>query len=97
MNKKMATVYEVLELTEKLAPEGWTVNHEYPDQIGVHHPKLTDDDFISFGDINGFFSFNDAYSNGCGGSMEGLTDAAEIAASFWLQVGKCYPDLVKGE
>jgi hypothetical protein len=95
MNKKMATVYEVLEATEYLAPEGWTVNHEYPDQIGVHHPTLTDDQFISFGDVNGYFSFNDAYSNGCGGSMEGLTAASEIAATFWVEVGKHYPELTQ--
>ena len=91
----MATVYEVLEATEYLAPEGWTVNHEYPDQIGVHHPTLTDDQFISFGDVNGYFSFNDAYSNGCGGSMEGLTAASEIAATFWVEVGKHYPELTQ--
>jgi hypothetical protein len=97
MEKKMATVKEVLEVTEKLAPKGWIVTYEYPDQIGVTHPTLTDDQFISFGDINGDFGFNDVFAADVCGSMEGLTDAADIAASFWLQVGKCYPDLVKGE
>jgi hypothetical protein len=97
MNKKMAKVAEVLEVTEKLAPKGWIVTYEYPDQIGVTHPTFTDEQFISFGDINYDFGFNDVFADNVCGSMEGLTDAADIAASFWLQVGKCYPDLVKGE
>ena len=94
---EMATVVEVLKEVEDLAPEGWTVNHEYPNYIGVNHPTFTDDQFISLGDINGDFGFNDVFAADVCGSMEGLTDAAEIAASFWQQVGEHYPDLVKGE
>jgi hypothetical protein len=98
-NKKMEinypTVEAVLNATHELAPEGWIVTDEYPNQIGVHHPSLTDDQFISFGDVNGYFAFNDAFSSGCNGSMEGLTAAAEIAATFWVQVGKHYPELTQ--
>jgi hypothetical protein len=92
---EMPTVEEVLEETQKTAPEGWTVSYEYPNQIGVSHPTLTDDQFIMFGDVNGFFSFNDCLDV-CG-DMEGITNTEEIASSFWQQVGEIYPDLVKGE
>jgi hypothetical protein len=81
--------------TEKLAPVGWVVTYEWPDQIGVHHPTLTDDEFISFGDVNGHFSFNDVYADPICGYMEGLTDPKEIAESFWQQLAKFYPDLLK--
>lgn len=91
----MATVAEVLEVTENLAPDGWKVSHEYPDTVGVTHPTFTDEQFISFGDINGDFGFNDVYASDVCGSMEGMTAAAEIAASFWLQVGKFYPELME--
>jgi hypothetical protein len=97
-NKKMEikypTVEQVLKATQDLAPKGWIVSPEYPDQIGVHHPTLTDDQFISFGDVNGYFTFNDAFSDGCGGSMEGITAAVEIAISFWQQVSTFYPNLI---
>lgn len=100
-NKQMETNYptveQVLNATQETAPEGWTVSYEYPDQIGVSHSTLKDDQFISFGDVNGFFSFNDAFSNGCGGSMKDLTNAKEIAVSFWQQVATFYPNLIKGE
>jgi hypothetical protein len=95
MEKKMATVYEVLELTEKLAPKGWTVNHEFPNSVGVHHPTLTDDQFIMLGDVNGYFSFNDVPATTVCGSMENMTAAAEIAATFWVEVGKHYPELTQ--
>jgi hypothetical protein len=95
MNKKMATVYEVLEATEYIAPKGWTVNHEFPNSVGVHHPTLTDDQFIMLGDVNGYFSFNDVPATTVCGSMEGLTAAAEIAATFWVEVGKHYPELTQ--
>ncbi len=95
MAKQYPSVENVLNATQQLAPKGWIVTAEYPDQIGVSHPELTDDQFISFGDINGYFSFNDAFSDGCGGSMEDLTDYVEIASDFWLQVAKYYPELVK--
>lgn len=100
MNKKMATVAEVLEVTEKLAPAGWIVTYEYPDQIGITHPTFSDDQHISFGDINYDFGFNDVFADGVCGSMEGLTNAEEIAKSFWQQIGALYPDLMekgKGE
>jgi hypothetical protein len=97
VNKKMATVTEVLEETQKMAPAGWIVSYEYPDQIGVTHPTLTDDQFISFGDINYDFGFNDVFASDVCGSMEGLTDAKEIAESFWRQIAAIYPNLIKGE
>jgi hypothetical protein len=95
MPKQYPNVEAVLNATQQLAPKNWIVTAEYPDQIGVSHPNLTDDQFISFGDVNGYFSFNDAFSDGCGGSMEDLTDYVEIATNFWLQVAKHYPDLVE--
>jgi hypothetical protein len=94
---EMATVDEVLNATDDLAPEGWTVNHEYPDSVGVTHPTLTDDQFIMFGDVNGYFAFNDVNAADVCGSMENLTDAKEIAANFWQQIAEIYPNLVKGE
>jgi hypothetical protein len=95
--KDYPSVEAVLNATHELAPEGWIVTDEYPNQIGVHHPTLTDDQFISFGDVNGYFAFNDAFNDGANGSMEDLTDAQDIAESFWQQIAKIYPDLVKGE
>jgi hypothetical protein len=92
---EMATVEAVLNATQETAPEGWTVSHEYPDCVGVSHPTFTNDEFIMFGDVNGFFAFNDCL-NVCG-DMEELTDAQEIAKSFWQQIAKIYPNLVKGE
>jgi hypothetical protein len=91
----MATVQEVLSATQETAPEGWTVSHEYPDCVGVTHSTLTNDEFIMFGDVNGYFAFNDCLDV-CG-DMEELTDAKEIASSFWQQIAKIYPNLVKGE
>ena len=90
----MATVAQVLKETEETAPDGWIVSHEYPDQIGVTHPSFTDDQFISFGDINYDFGFNDVFASEVCGSMEGLTDAKEIAKSFWDQVAGIYPNLM---
>jgi hypothetical protein len=95
METKYPTPEQVRKETEKLAPVGWIVSHEYPDQIGVHHPTLTDDEFISFGDDNGFFLFNDVKADPVVGSMQDLTDPKEIAESFWQQLAKFYPDLVK--
>lgn len=82
---------------KKVAPVGWIISYEYPDFIGVNHPTFTNDQFILVGDVNEHYGFNDHPADVVCGSMEGLTDAADIAASFWLQVGKFYPDLVKGE
>lgn len=94
---KMATVEDVLNATQDIAPVGWIVTPEYPEQIGVHHPSLTDDQFISFGDVNGYFAFNDVFADGANGAMENLTDAKEIAADFWQQIAAIYPNLIKGE
>jgi hypothetical protein len=95
--EKMATVEQVLKATKETAPIGWVVTAEYPDQIGVSHPSFTNDEFISFGDINGDFSFNDSYTKGVCGYMQNLTNAKEIAASFWKQLAYFYPELLKGE
>jgi len=95
--KDYPTVNEVLIATQETAPEGWTVTAEYPDSVGITHPTLTDDQFIMFGDVNGYFAFNDAFNSGANGAMENLTDADEIANNFWQQIAKIYPDLVKGE
>jgi hypothetical protein len=93
--KEFPTVAEVLDATKETAPKGWTISHEYPDCIGVTHSSLTNDQFIMLGDINGFFAFNDCLSV-CG-DMEELTDAQEIANSFWQQIAVIYPNLIKGE
>jgi hypothetical protein len=48
-----------------------------------------------FGDLNGYFAFNDCLDV-CG-DMEGITNADEIAKSFWQQISEIYPNLIKGE
>jgi hypothetical protein len=95
MEIKYPTVEQVLKATQHLAPKGWTVTAEYPDSVGVHHPTLTDEQFIMLGDINGHFSFNDVPATDVCGSMEGITAPAEIAATFWVEVGKHYPELTQ--
>ena len=94
---EMATVEAVLNATQELAPKGWKVSHEYPDSVGVTHSSFTDDQFIMFGDVNYDFGFNDVFGTDVCGHMEGLTDAKDIAHSFWQQIAKIYPNLVKGE
>ena len=89
--KDFPSVDEVLKATQETAPKGWIVTAEYPDQIGVTHPTFSDDQHISFGDINGHFAFNDVFADGVCGSMEDLTDAQDIAASFWQQIAEIYP------
>lgn len=93
--KEFPTVEEVLGEVETTAPKGWWVSLEYHNFIAVSHPTFNDEKLIALGDINGFFSFNDCL-NVCG-DMENLTDAQEIAVSFWQQIAEIYPDLVKGE
>ena len=94
---EMASVADVLKETKELAPANWIVTYEYPDTVGVTHPTFTDDQFISFGDVNYHFGFNDVFADNVCGSMEGLTDAKEIAANFWQRIAQIYPNLVKGE
>jgi hypothetical protein len=88
-------VEDVLKATEETAPQGWTITHEYPDSVGVDHSTFTDDEFIMFGDVNGFFGFNDSLDV-CG-YMEELTDPKEIAISFWEQIRVFYPQLMEIE
>lgn len=80
---------------EATAPKGWTLSIEYPDFIAVSHPTFNDEQLIALGDQNGFFMFNDAKANPVLGDMKGLTDAEEIAASFWQQIGAFYPELME--
>jgi hypothetical protein len=94
---EMATVEEVLGELETTAPKNWWVSLEYPNFIAVSHPTFNDEQLIALGDINGYFSFNDGIANPVAGSMEELTDADEIAESFWQQIAEIYPELVKGE
>lgn len=82
---------------KKTAPSNWVISYEYPDFIGVNHPSFTDEQIIFVGDINGHFGFNDQLCGDICGDMEGITDSKEIALNFWEQVGKFYPELVKGE
>jgi NADH pyrophosphatase NudC (nudix superfamily) len=95
MSEKMATVEEVLNATKETAPKGWTVSLEYPNFIAVSHPTFNDEQLIALGDINGFFSFNDTEADPVLGDMENLTDAKEIALSFWQQISVFYPDLME--
>lgn len=94
---EIASVEAVLNATQELAPEGWTISHEYPNSIGVTHKTFYDSQFIMFGDVNCDFGFNDEFADDVCGHMEGLTSAKEIAESFWQQIAKIYPNLVKGE
>lgn len=95
MSEKMATVAEVLGEVETTAPKNWWVSLEYPNFIAVSHPTFNDEQLIALGDINGFFSFNDGLANPVLGDMENLTNAEEIAKSFWQQIGVFYPDLME--
>jgi hypothetical protein len=95
MNKEMATVANVLGEVQATASKGWCVSLEYPNFIAASHPTLNDEQTIALGDLNGFFSFNDTKADPVLGDMEGITNAEEIALSFWQQVGKFYPDLVE--
>jgi len=87
------TVEEVLDVMDW--SEGWTVTHEYPDYIAVDHVSFNDDQVISFGDVNGYFAFNDVPADVVVGDMEFIVNPKEIVKSFWEQVAKFYPELVK--
>lgn len=95
--EKMATIADVLGELETTAPKNWWVSLEYPNFIAVSHPTFNDEQLIALGDINGFFSFNDVKADPVLGDMQNLTDAKEIAASFWKQLAYFYPELLKGE
>lgn len=95
MNKEMATVADVLGEVQATAPKGWCVSLEYPNFIAASHSTLNDEQMIALGDLNGFFSFNDTKADPVLGDMEGMTDATEIAGSFWQQISKFYPDLME--
>ena len=90
------TLADVLGELETTAPKDWWVSIEYPNFIAVSHPTFNDEQMIALGDINGFYSFNDAKANPVVGDMKDLTDAQEIAVSFWQQISAIYPDLMKG-
>jgi hypothetical protein len=87
-------VHIVLKEMEKDCPPWWRLSYEYPDSIGVYHPSfISDDQFIMFGDVNGYFAFNDVYADKVCGSMERIYEPAEIVASFWQQMKEIYPEL----
>jgi hypothetical protein len=90
--EKYPSYEEMQKALEQTAPEGWIVSDEYH-FIGVNHPSLTNEQFISFGDVNGYFGFNDTNADTVCGYMEGITDPAEIAKSFWDQLKEFYPEL----
>ena len=95
MKTKYPTPEQVRIAITKTAPVGWVISQEWPDFIGVNHPSFTDEQFVFVGDVNEHFGFNDQPANVICGDMEGLTDPQEIAAEFWRQLAKFYPDLVK--
>lgn len=97
MGTNYPTPEQVQKETEQLAPIGWVVSIEYPNYIGVTHKSFYDSQSIYFGDTNEHFAFNDEFADPICGSMEGLTDPKEIAASFWKQLAAFYPELLKGE
>jgi hypothetical protein len=88
---KYPKVSDVFEVVKNTAPSSWVVSYEYPDDIGVKHPTLTNDNFILLGDVNGYFAWND--SVGTGDQLENIYEVTEIASTFWEQVSKIYPDL----
>ena len=87
------TYEEVMKALEETAPENWLVNDDYH-FLGVNHPSLTNDQYIAFGDVNGYFGFNDINGDVCG-HMEGITEPTKIAESFWKQLQAFYPELIK--
>lgn len=87
---------EMIKALTETAPEGWTVSDEYH-FIGVNHLKLTNEQFIAFGDVNKYYGFNDTNADTVLGDMRELTDPDEIAKSFWFQLGEFYPELFKKE
>jgi hypothetical protein len=90
------TVEKVLDEMQKTNPVGWRLTYEYPDSIGVWHNDFTSDDqFIMFGDVNGYFGFNDVPADPICGSMEGVYEPAEIVKSFWDQMKEFYPELFR--
>ncbi len=85
----------VLKEMQENARPYWRITYEYPDCIGVWHPSfISNEQFIFLGDINGHFGFNDEPADKVNGSMEGITDPAEIVSSFWAQLKAFYPDLI---
>jgi hypothetical protein len=96
--REYPTVEEVLEEMQKTNPIGWRLTYEYPDSIGVWSDEFTSDDqFIMFGDVNGYFAFNDVPADKVVGSMEEIYTPEEIVKSFWNQIANFYPQLIKGE
>jgi hypothetical protein len=85
---------EMMKALEESAPEGWTISDEYH-FIGVTHPSLTNEQAISFGDVNGCFGFNDTNADTVCGDMENIYEPALIAKSFWAQIKEFYPELFK--
>ena len=95
--EKYPNAGEVLkELRETLFPF-WRVELEYGDWVSVSHRAfISDDQTIAFGTVNGYWAFNDTNADEVTGGMEGIYDPKEIVRSFWSQVSKFYPELLKG-
>ena len=91
---KYPTREEMFIKLEETALNGWLISDEYH-FIGVDHPTFTEEQFISFGDVNGHFGFNDVFADPICGDMEGITNPNEIAKNFWFQVKEFYPELFK--
>lgn len=86
---------QMINALQESAPKGWIVSDEYH-FIGVNHPALTDEQFISFGNVNGCFGFNDTNADTVCGDMENIYEPAEIAKDFWGQLKEFYPALFGG-
>ena len=94
MTAEYPTYEEMIKALEESAPEGWTINDDYH-FIGVDHFLLTDEQYISFGNVNGCFGFNDTPADKVCGDMENIYEPAKIAESFWGQLKEFYPELFK--
>ena len=94
MTTEYPTYEEMMKALEESAPEGWVVSDEYH-FIGVTHASLTNEQAISFGNVNGCFGFNDTFADKVCGDMENIYEPAKIAESFWGQLKEFYPELFK--
>ena len=93
-NLEYPTLQNMFFKLKETAPKDWIISEEFQ-FIGVNHPSLTEDQFIAFGNVDGYFGFNDENGNTIMGDMEGITNPDEIAKEFWFQVKEFYPELIK--
>jgi len=91
---KYPTLDEMYLKLKETAPDRWSVLDDFH-FISVYHYELSEEQFISFGNVNGHFGFNDVFADPICGDMEGIYNPDEIAKNFWFQVKEFYPELFK--